>query len=442
MKDIIFPYRLFARLEHKGETLGYRFSRGFSKEYVDFTLNECSIMFGHPIPEIKRQLERSGQMWYHFPYWSTEGGLAFYAGYVSGSRKILVDEEMKPLKEWNDTVKIHRLGGIEAVQPVKSVHQTLSVVKAMDNLLYGTDFQERFQIMSVNSVEIVPQLIVEGKPLPTLGNSTVNAGMFSAFNINAITEDEIMSNWEIFCVQNGIKNIAMTCTPLKKIYLLTLEAHDIPIVPTKAPMPEFINAVDIPVVSASHYSTARRKHKLNYCGYTTADGSIYRFSSADDVTASGCTIKDSSFVPYNERTKKYFFHRLMVCGNDIYEMSIAKANNWVKTVGQSALPIFIRGVERLMQETVLDDYLLSESCNLPSYQVQGKTCILSLFKDVDLLEEFGPINYLAVTETIQQEWVNNTDDWEDYDWKYDVRAVEPEIIWHDKSVELRLLVTI
>lgn len=444
--------RAYAKLVHKGNLLGYRFTSGFLKEYIDIPIEEVARIF-KMTPEELKAYKKGYTTKEIIPFLNKQRQVYFFLE-GENDRTINVDENMKPLKIWDKTVTIHR-AGYALKQPIKNPDLALKLVEMMDSMIYGTDFQEAFSIMSIKIMDVFPETLPGGKFGIELGKGVYGwAFMWSSLQINKITEDEIRNEFNIWCDDNNIKGVEIGIRQLKNIYEIQLHfslntsSHlgdtEIPIVNVETP--NFIgfgnHVYNHPAAKISEDFLPFDLHETIYPDrtvYFADNGDVYNLFDEKTFLLKEGDIPEKKF---DHSKHSYTFSRMIVKNGEIFDLEIVKAGNWCKANIIGGTPDFLRMMNKLCSESFLGEVIVGKKSNLPRVEViDSKNGSIVLRKEIDL-EQFGALPHEEIFAEVEEAWNEQIYGWSAWGWKKDIKSLTPEIIFDKNAITFKTNITL
>lgn len=446
--------RAYAKLVHKGQVLGYRFTSGFLREYIDIPIDEVAQIFGKKTEEIKTY--KKGYMTRDiFPFLNKQRGIfLFFDGELN--KTVNVDEKMNPLRVWEKTITVHK-GGYPLKQPVKNPTSALKLTEMMDSLVYGTDFLEAFSIMSVKEMDLFPETIAGGKFGIELGNAVYGCvNMWTSLQISKISEEEIRNEFNIWCEDNNIKGVNIGIRQLKNIYEIQLHfcLDASPDKDSKVPLvnienPNFLNfgnysrqstkKIAKDKVEESFLPLPFEEHQISHPDrtiYLAENGDAYNFFNEKSFF-----IKETDVIPekkFDFSKYSYTFSRMIVRGNEIFDLDIAKSGNWCKANIIGGTPDFTRIMNKLCSESFLGEIIIGKKSNLPKVEViDSKNGSIVLEKEIDL-EQFGALPHEEIFAEVEEAWNEQIYGWSAWGWKKEIKNLVPEIIFAENNITFKV----
>lgn len=440
-------YSLFARLVRKGQLVGYRFTRGFLKDYIDLSIEDVNRLFQKDdVPKIEKY-EYAEASYFHayiHPYDAPEATINFYGNYRREEvREIEVDENMQPLKTWEESLQILNAGEFEVRYPFKSVSCALQAATMLDALIYSTDFLDAFHVMAMNDIVIMPETKQGGRFGIHLGDGAIAFAEFNcSINPNHVSLDELTELYKLWAEKRGIKNTELLIKPGKTNYCLSLCVYNHvtdfsdSVVPISPVFPKFVGRRKADKVSSGNFADTRE-----YYDYYTDDGYIYRIN--DKFNIADCGITDCGTQPVLARkSKKYYFDRMLVHNGKLYEMEIMRHPDWVKANLAWLVKEFMNGMETVFQKTPLEDLLDDDFFLLPkAASKNSKEGSLTLTKKVDF-SIFPEESREELYQIISEEWSDAMCLWTTWETRSELKSSKAEVIFSEEAMEFKLNITL
>ena len=422
------PFSAHARLEHNGQLLGYRFTASpDAREYFDISVSELGDLTDIPFEELEKYVVSEGTSLRKISSYLDENLVISLSGSSVVAKNIIpVDVSMKPIRQWSQEVTLHRRGLTTKV-PFVTPEYGLKIVTIMDNLLYGSNLRNIFNVMSIDSVEFWSPKVGFRLKDAAIGQTVLQ----TSFYVKKIDKVELMEQWCAWCSQYGVKNVELEIKPLKNVYQFILhfvysaEEETNSYVPFKAQMPvlsgKTFHSQSVPV-----YMSPNRKRKNTIDKYLlhTVTGDAYSFVKYEDIEATGAKVSNASefFLKSWRNVNFFYFARKVVNNGEVYEFDICRKSEWVKSHSSSIAGDILKAMDGVYANTVLDDILLEDSCDLPILTCPTtKNGTLSVIKKVDF--STLPISASDLKETLLDEWEAQTLLWRRWHWR-DISAIK------------------
>ena len=442
-----YHFSPYAALKHNGKVVGYRFSEGLYKPYTDLSIAETAKVYGWSEAEVETKISEKPHIFDMdrffcqplncSPYLDNKDEIIFYRSVPE--KTVLVDENIKPLKEFEDHVVINSFGNLKVSIPCKKPENILHAVNVLDGILYGSDLDSYLPFWTVSKIDVKPEK--EGDPKSPVGcklteKVLVTATLLLSASPNEKRGEDIMEIWQNWCAKNGVKEVGCLIEKKEKFFMMKIQTNEASVSPFVSPKLSFIGKE---TTSKPIKNSVYGEYAFNLLH--TASDDTYVFNVATDECACGADYSPQDGLNKLFAKKYYGFHRMVVHNNELHDLYFFRHQRFVIGVAKSFALNIRNSLLSLVNDSILGEMI--DENNIPAMatkSLDNTTGIVSTA--IPMSEEDFIMDPDVILESLKESWDNMTSAWPTWKTKHKISGCDAFINYDGEFMEIGMRISI
>ena len=409
-------------------------------EYCDIPIKELTKLFKCTEENLEKGESVPQEYYRCFPYNCTpycfnEDQQSLF--YRPVTRVIKVDENMKPLYEYNNNIVIRRQGNFHSYFPCKNPENVLKAFQTMDNIIHGSDLGEVVPFWKVINIWAENETRdTNNNALRTeiTENVKVYASIFLSVKPSESCWNAIFDKCTKWLSDNKLENMRFYLNQYESTYVLYIEVSNKTEVPFVSKPIQFISKQLVKKSSCENNMFSSDK-SLFKC-FRTEDDDTYIFSGDANETACGATYVTDTLPNYKVFEKRYGdFMRLIAHNNEVYELHFFRHPKYISRATKDVAKHITSSLEKLFDDTILDQLVDISILDNPIIRVinssTGEVKISIPMSNDDMIFDKNLIH-----ETLNEAWKNLNYLWPTWRTKYKLKSCENFVMFSDDALEI------